>query len=212
MRSMFDVPLLVRSSQTAARPLPPYALDAERRAMSTAARPSTISASGIGHHQCSPKAARPWALSRPAQKTPRSRRTAPTTWPIRRMVTKYYQRRRSCECAGTVARKLSPSPQSNLTDLLDQASGRGESHQDRSLSAVILWDHLGTTLPAPGRTFRRWPPLVPTRLNAAELPKRLLPCPGVKGSPVQIRPSRLVVELFRKYLYPTRVSKRAISS
>ena len=33
---------------------------------------------------------------------------------------------------------------------------------------------------------------------------------GVKGSPVQIRPSRLIVELFRTYFYPTRANKRAI--
>jgi hypothetical protein len=34
-------------------------------------------------------------------------------------------------------------------------------------------------------------------------------CLGVKGSPVQIRPSRLVVEIFRIYLYLTRASKGA---
>src|SRR5579859_4777563 len=34
---------------------------------------------------------------------------------------------------------------------------------------------------------------------------------GVKGSPVQIRPSRLVVEFFRIYFYLTRASKRGIS-
>jgi hypothetical protein len=33
---------------------------------------------------------------------------------------------------------------------------------------------------------------------------------GVKGSPVQIRPSRLVTKIFRIYFYPTRASKRAI--
>jgi hypothetical protein len=33
---------------------------------------------------------------------------------------------------------------------------------------------------------------------------------GVKGSPVQIRPSRLVVEFFRKYVCVTRANKRAI--
>jgi hypothetical protein len=32
---------------------------------------------------------------------------------------------------------------------------------------------------------------------------------GVKGSPVQIRPSRLVVELFRIYLYLKRACRRA---
>jgi hypothetical protein len=131
----------------ACRPLPPYAFDAERRAMSTAARPSTISASGIGHHQCSPNAASPWALSRPAQKTPRSRRTAPTIWPIRRMVTRYYLRRRSCECAGTVVRKLSPSPRSNLTDLRVKLLDTASSHQNRSMSAVIRWGPLGDHTP-----------------------------------------------------------------
>ena len=35
---------------------------------------------------------------------------------------------------------------------------------------------------------------------------------GVKGSPVQIRPSRLVVEFFRIYFYLTRANKRAIPS
>ncbi len=49
-----------------------------RRATTTAARPSSIKASGIGHHQWSQKAVTPWAVSRPAQKTPISRRTAPT--------------------------------------------------------------------------------------------------------------------------------------
>ncbi len=34
---------------------------------------------------------------------------------------------------------------------------------------------------------------------------------GVKGSPVQIRPSRLVVEFFRIYFQPSRASKRAIA-
>ena len=38
------------------------------------------------------------------------------------------------------------------------------------------------------------------------------PVLGVKGSPVQIRPSRLVVAVFRIYFYPTRASTRAIPS
>jgi len=62
-----------------------HALGEGRRATSTTAGPSRISASGIGHHQCSQKAARPWVLSRPAQKMPRRSRTAPTTWPTRRI-------------------------------------------------------------------------------------------------------------------------------
>src|SRR5262249_41147402 len=51
-------------------------------------------------------------------------------------------------------------------------------------------DHLGTTRCTCGRTTRRWPPVVPGRLNASELRSRRLPVLGVKGSPVQIRPSR----------------------
>jgi hypothetical protein len=47
------------------------------------------------------------------------------------------------------------------------------------------------------------------RLNAAELRRRPLPRPGVKGSPVQIRPSRLVIGFFRMYLYLKRARKRA---
>src|SRR5205814_10340247 len=47
------------------------------------------SASGIGHHQCSEKAVRPWRLSRPAQKTRRSRRMPPTARPTRRMLAGY---------------------------------------------------------------------------------------------------------------------------
>jgi hypothetical protein len=62
-----------------------HALGEGRQVTSTAARPSSINTSGTGHHQCSQRAARPWPLSRPAQKTPTSRRTAPTTWPARRM-------------------------------------------------------------------------------------------------------------------------------
>ena len=48
------------------------------------------------------------------------------------------------------------------------------------------------------------------RLNASELRSLLLPVLGVKGSPVQIRPSRLVFKLFRIYLHHVRASQRAI--
>ena len=67
-----------------------YALDDSRRAVSTAARPSSIDASGIAHHQCSQRAGKPpWAVSCPTPKTPRSTKTAPTIWPIRRMAQDY---------------------------------------------------------------------------------------------------------------------------
>src|SRR5215468_8696057 len=62
------------------------------------------------------------------------------------------------------------------------------------------WDHFGTTRYAPGRTTRTspHPPHRPRMLaDQAEHPRPFL---GVKGSPVQIRPSRLVVELF-EYSY-----------
>src|SRR5438445_8959833 len=42
-----------------------------------------IRMSGIGHHQCSQRAVRPWPLSRPAQKTPSSTKTAPSSRPTR---------------------------------------------------------------------------------------------------------------------------------
>jgi hypothetical protein len=51
-------------------------------------------------------------------------------------------------------------------------------------------DHLGTTRCPRDRTTRRWAPVVRSRLNASELRRRLRPVLGVKGSPVQIRPSR----------------------
>ena len=63
-----------------------HSLGEGRRVTNTALRPSRINASGSGHHQCSQSAARPWSLSRPTQNTPRSRKTPPTTWPIRRIV------------------------------------------------------------------------------------------------------------------------------
>jgi len=74
---------------------------------------------------------------------------------------------------------------------------------------------LGTTLrphalhpggqPARHRTRRITPEAVLTRENTY---RHVL---GVKGSPVQIRPSRLVVEFFRIYLCRTKASERAIS-
>jgi len=134
--------------------------------MSTAARPSTISASGIGHHQCSPKAARPWVLSRPAQKTPRSRRTAPTTWPIRRMVTRYYLRRRSGELCGHRRHEaksfaaVEPHGPAGVK-LLDTAS----SHQDRPLSAVIRWGPSGDHTPCTGPNI---PQVATSRADLAE--------------------------------------------
>jgi hypothetical protein len=70
-----------------------------RLATITLAIPSTIMASGRGHHQCSQKTLRlPWPLSRPAQKTPRTTSTAPTTTPmrLRSSLTKTGYRRRTC--------------------------------------------------------------------------------------------------------------------
>jgi Protein of unknown function (DUF2000) len=66
-----------------------YAAGLRRCAAITLATPTTITASGMGHHQCSQKAARPWPLSRPAQKTPSSTNRAPSTWPTRFTVKAY---------------------------------------------------------------------------------------------------------------------------
>jgi hypothetical protein len=47
------------------------------------ATPRTITTSGVGHHQCSQKAPRPWLPSNPAPKTPSSTNPAPNTRPTR---------------------------------------------------------------------------------------------------------------------------------
>ena len=54
-----------------------YAAGVGRCEVITLATPRTIRTSGMGHHQCSQKAARPCRLSRPAQKTPSSTNTPP---------------------------------------------------------------------------------------------------------------------------------------
>jgi hypothetical protein len=42
-----------------------------------------ITTSGVGHHQCSQKAPKPWLPSNPAPKTPSSTNPAPSTRPTR---------------------------------------------------------------------------------------------------------------------------------
>ena len=97
-------------------------------------RPTTINASGIGHHQCSQKAPSPCTLSRPAQKTPRSRKTAPTIWPIRRMVQGYPCVGRPCQEPGPVAqltRRL-PLPRSRALPSIGCAVPRRRSRHRTS--------------------------------------------------------------------------------
>jgi hypothetical protein len=67
-------------------PLWRYALGEGRRIVITRAKPISVNASGIGHHQCSQNAATPCALSRPTQKMPSTRESPPTTRPIRRVI------------------------------------------------------------------------------------------------------------------------------
>jgi hypothetical protein len=50
-----------------------YEAGSKRCIMIKLAIPRTIATSGMGHHQCSQKAARPCSLSRPTQKTPAAR-------------------------------------------------------------------------------------------------------------------------------------------
>jgi uncharacterized RDD family membrane protein YckC len=88
-------------------------------------RPSTISASGIGHHQRSQKAVMPWLLTRPAQKRPRSRKAVPTTWAARRMLQRLAGDRAIRRCwilspaAATLrtTRPLTPAPTVKRTRL-----------------------------------------------------------------------------------------------
>src|SRR5262249_4236331 len=54
-----------------------------------AATPRRIAASGIGHHQCSQRAAKPWPLSRPVQKAPSTTSAAPSNRPTRFTATAY---------------------------------------------------------------------------------------------------------------------------
>jgi hypothetical protein len=81
----------------------------------------------------------------------------------------------------------SPSPAAAPTSAQTPGSGR---------FPCSFGDRLGTRRYPCGRTTRRWPLVVCGRLNASELRRRLLPRSGVKGSPVQIRPSRRFFERF----------------
>src|SRR5262249_3136822 len=71
----------------AIRFLSAYAMELGRRPAIMLAMPTTITASGIGHHQCSQNAAIPWLLSRPAQKMPSSTNAAPSHRPRRFIAT-----------------------------------------------------------------------------------------------------------------------------
>lgn len=61
------------------------------------ARPTAIAANGSAHHQCSEKAEKPWLLSRPDTKRPRTTKSAATAWAERLI----YQER-------SVANRLAP--------------------------------------------------------------------------------------------------------
>lgn len=58
----------------------------ELRARSHAvAMPTAIATIGMGHHQFSQSALKPWVLSRPDQNIPTSTRNSPTEYPTRRI-------------------------------------------------------------------------------------------------------------------------------
>ena len=133
----------------------PQAAGEERRVVITMTRPSTVSASGMGHHQCSQNAIRPCVLSRPVQNMPRTRNRPPAISPARRVTERM---------PGYYARSTGAGQR-----LRHRADGSGIHHVERSTpTGASIFQELVPRIATSGRTrpanrirgrHRNWPSL-----------------------------------------------------
>lgn len=114
------------------------------------ATPSTTATSGIGHHQCSQRAASPWPLSRPAQNVPRTTSSDPAAKATRLTVWKVYgSPDEEAASAAPRFRTKRPDPKRLISPrageglAVDDAALSGRSYLDAGVRYFLRSERLG---------------------------------------------------------------------